>query len=307
MTFDRYYKADEINKFIDDLDNSKDDNASIRIKVNNIGKSHEGRVIKLVTISKGDEPKNSSVFLDAGIHAREWIAPATALYFMNELINPDSNYSKLLDKLDFHIQPLVNPDGYQYSMDRYRLWRKNRKRNGLFCNGVDLNRNYDYSWNTGGSSSNPCSETYHGTKGFSEVETQVSRDAIIENRENCKFFLTLHSYGNYLLYPWGHKSERAENWVEQEAVVQAGAKAIKDATGTSYTVGSTAETLYAASGSSIDFAHSSGIPISIVMELQGGGYFGFDFPASELQSAVRESAIGMAAMCEEVAKIFESK
>lgn len=59
-------------------------------------------------------------------------------------------------------------------------------------------------------------------------------------------------------------------------------------------------------GSSIDFAHAEAkIPIAIVMELPGGGNFGFDFPASELEEAVKESAIGIAAMCEEVARIYE--
>jgi hypothetical protein len=40
------------------------------------------------------------------------------------------------------------------------------------------------------------------------------------------------------------------------------------------------------------------------MELPGGGNFGFDFPASELEQACKESIIGIAAMCNEVARIY---
>jgi carboxypeptidase A2 len=67
-------------------------------------------------------------------------------------------------------------------------------------------------------------------------------------KTNCKFFLTLHSYGNYLLYPWGYSNDLPENWKDQEEVAQAGAQAIQKATGTKYTVGSTSNTLYLASG-----------------------------------------------------------
>ena len=46
----------------------------------------------------------------SGIHAREWISPATVTYVMNNLVtNPQ--YSDLLDMFDFFILPVTNPDG----------------------------------------------------------------------------------------------------------------------------------------------------------------------------------------------------
>ena len=47
--------------------------------------------------------------------------------------------------------PVANPDGYQYTFDTERLWRKNLRDNdadGQITNadGVDLNRNYDINW-----------------------------------------------------------------------------------------------------------------------------------------------------------------
>ena len=45
-----------------------------------------------------------------GIHAREWISPATVTYVMNELVtNPQ--HGGLLDMFDFFILPVANPDG----------------------------------------------------------------------------------------------------------------------------------------------------------------------------------------------------
>ena len=51
-----------------------------------------------------------TTFIIPGIHAREWISPATVTYVMNELItNPE--HGSLLDMFDFFILPVTNPDG----------------------------------------------------------------------------------------------------------------------------------------------------------------------------------------------------
>ena len=42
------------------------------------------------------------------------------------------------------------------------------------CHGTDANRNWGYQWNTGGSSGNGCSDTYHGPEAFSEVENRYA-------------------------------------------------------------------------------------------------------------------------------------
>ena len=246
LKFDRYYRHDEINKYLDSL--QKETFADRQVTVKTVGKSYEGREIKTITITNGDGQKKNSIFIDAGIHAREWIAPATALYWIDQLVDPQSNYSKLLNDVDFVIMPVVNPDGYEYSHNVWRLWRKTRSLNGLSCTGVDANRNYDFHWSEAGSSENSCAENHHGPKAFSEVESRISRDVMMEIKDNCKFFLTLHSYGHWLLYPWGYSNDLPENWKDQEEVAQAGKIAMNQATGVNYTVGSTSNTLYIASG-----------------------------------------------------------
>ena len=51
---------------------------------------------------------------------------------------------------------------YGTTMRQDRLWRKNRAPNTGPCIGTDLNRNFDFYWNTGGSSNLECADTYHG-------------------------------------------------------------------------------------------------------------------------------------------------
>lgn len=77
-------------------------------------------------VSEGSKPV---YWLDAGIHAREWIAPATALYLIHTLVTnygTDEEVTRMLDTYDFYILPVFNPDGYDYTWTRNRLWRKNR-------------------------------------------------------------------------------------------------------------------------------------------------------------------------------------
>ena len=61
----------------------------------------------MITLTNGDGKKKNSIFIDAGIHAREWIAPATALYLIKQLA--EGAYTHLLDKVDIAIMPVVNP------------------------------------------------------------------------------------------------------------------------------------------------------------------------------------------------------
>lgn len=299
ITFDRYYEHDEINKYLDGLALT---HKNVEVKV--IGKSYEGRDLKVIKLTDGSGiPKKNSVFMDAGIHAREWIAPATALYVIEELLNDKSS---VLDELDIYILPVLNPDGYQYSHKVDRMWRKTRS--GLLsvgCVGTDGNRNFDFHWGETGASPIPCMQDYRGSKPFSEKETQALRDAVNDIKDTCKFYLTLHSYGNYLLYPWGWTSKLPESWKELDEIAKAGADAIKSATGTKYTVGSSTNVLYAAAGGSDDYMFGVfDVPISITMELPGGGSMGFDMPPNKIEATAKETSIGIFAMIEAVGRKF---
>ena len=66
------------------------------------------------------------MWLEAGIHAREWIAPAVATYLVNELVTNNAAHPDYLDKINWYFIPSANPDGYTWSWDHDRLWRKTR-------------------------------------------------------------------------------------------------------------------------------------------------------------------------------------
>ena len=70
-----------------------------------------------------------------------------ATYLINELTKPGGAIN-IIDHLNIHVLPIANPDGYEYSRNSERLWRKTRSDTGssLGCMGVDGNRNWDYHW-----------------------------------------------------------------------------------------------------------------------------------------------------------------
>ena len=49
---------------------------------------------------------------------------------LKELVENDTAHSDLTESLDWYFLPSHNPDGYAYSRDHNRMWRKTRSDNG---------------------------------------------------------------------------------------------------------------------------------------------------------------------------------
>lgn len=172
-------------------------NSAIASKVV-FGKSVENRDLVAIRIGANTSPSKKVIWIEGGIHAREWISPATVTYFAQQLINNyndnDATTKDLLNYFDFYIVPSLNVDGYEYTHTTSRLWRKTRGKNaGSSCIGADPNRNFGYQWGGTGASSNPCSETYRGDKAFSEIEVKAETDYILANfKGRISSFLSVH-------------------------------------------------------------------------------------------------------------------
>ena len=91
--------------------------------VTSIGKSYEGREMLVLRLEKAGHGK-PNIWIEAGIHGREWIAPAMATYIIDQLLNNDKD--GCLSKLNFHILPSANPDGYEYSRNAVSNFIQNR-------------------------------------------------------------------------------------------------------------------------------------------------------------------------------------
>lgn len=170
--------------------------------------------------------------------------------------------------------PVMNPDGYQFTWDDDRLWRKNR-RVGCNCFGVDLNRNYDWLWGVGsGSSPLECSDTFRGPEAASEPETQAVQNyvmSLVGNGVQFETFLTFHTYGYYWLVPYGDCTG-PENEEAALAVADATARAIEanPLDNTAWLDGNSCRVLYATNGGSSDWAQgAAGATYVYTPELRG--------------------------------------
>jgi len=276
MDWTSYHDYDEIMAWMEELTAANPDVCSIQ----DVGQSYEGRTMKMLTIGSGDA-SNPGVFVDGGIHAREWISPATVTYMANQLVQDKATYASLLSQVNFYFMPVINPDGYAYTFSNDRLWRKTRSPQGN-CYGVDPNRNWGFHWNEGGASNLPCADTYCGPNAFSELSQQVVRDQLL-SLTNLQSYLTFHSYAQMWMYPWGWTSDLPADWQDLDDLAQNAVAALTAVHGKSYEIGSSTNTIYLASGGSDDYAKgTAGVKYSYTIELRDTGLYGFQLPASQI-------------------------
>lgn len=62
----------------------------------------------------------------------------------------------------------------------------------------------------GGASPSPCSETYAGPEPFSEAETAALFEFLEPLGSKINLYLSFHSQGQYVLFPYGHSYETTE-------------------------------------------------------------------------------------------------
>ncbi|EDO63829.1 AGAP006206-PA [Anopheles gambiae str. PEST] len=284
---------------------------SSKIEVFSRAESYEGREILTVRIChdvrEQKRPNRWCILIDAGIHAREWITVSVALFIVRQLIEKDEISAKSFRSFEWIILPLLNPDGYEYSREHNKMWRKTRRplgpRHRRSCVGVDCNRNFNVAWTIG--SARFCSLLYRGERPFSERETKNVRDLFRKLRPACKFYLSLHSYAKAILYPRAYTRTLPRNWQMQHTIAEAGVEAMKKATGVRYRCGSASTVLNRpVGGSSIDYAHDiEKVPVALVMEVASKG---FHPPEANIERICEESWIGIGAMVNCLASSFRS-
>ncbi|XP_043502401.1 zinc carboxypeptidase-like [Polistes fuscatus] len=272
-----------------------------KVEVIVAGKSYEGRQIKGVKLTFGSN--NPGIVIEGGIHAREWISPATVLYLIDRFLNSDNpEVRAFAESHNWYIFPVTNPDGYVYTHTKNRLWRKTRKPYSALCYGSDPNRNWGYRWNTGGASSNPCAETYAGTGPFSDIETKSLSEYIESISDKFFAYVSFHSYSQLLLFPYGHTKAHLENYDDLLAVGQKSITALAKRYGTAYRTGNVAETIYIATGSSVDWVKGTlRKQISYTYELRDRGRYGFILPASQIIPTGEETLDSLVALFKEAA------
>jgi hypothetical protein len=229
-----WHDYEETNAFLIELADSHPDLVSL----DTLGFSQEwGLPILGVKISDhpGDDEDEAAILYDGVHHAREPLGNEICLEIatvLTENYGSDSAVTEWVDTVETWIVPLLNAEGFKYMVDSSLgnpWWRKNLRDNDLNgqldpgYDGVDLNRNYDFNWSSGGSS-NPSSWVYRGPSPFSESETRIIRDLCL--RERFLLSVCYHSYGEIVYYPWNWGGQPTPDHATYSAVAESVASRI---------------------------------------------------------------------------------
>ncbi|XP_073945340.1 uncharacterized protein isoform X3 [Choristoneura fumiferana] len=209
------------------------------------------------------------VLIVAGIQGRDHHAVAAALYVLYQLIERSESHADLLSKYRFWVVPVLNPDGYDYSMTfpQRREWTKNLRQSwdtcsvkesclacestGLRCTvqpcyGVNLDRNFEYQWIPPEErrSEHACGDLYAGPRQLSELETAAITHFLHVQGSPLHTFIAFKE-GDVLgvMYPYSHtKKKRAFDHVFRQRASKA-ASAAYSISGRPYVAGQTSEFL----------------------------------------------------------------
>ena len=259
------------------------------VKLVTLARTHQGREILGLKLTQGargmPDGTRPAVLYSSLQHAREWISVEVnrrlLRWYVDRWRANDTEVKRLLKDTELWFIVVANPDGYQYTFDVERLWRKNLRDNDgdgqtTILDGVDPNRNYPEHWryDEEGSSSLQSSETYRGPVAGSEPETQAVMG--LYARVPFRFHVNYHSAGQWLLYPegWQIGTPSADDPIYFALSGNLDRPAIAD-----FQPGLSSDVLYVTNGETTDWAYSTRGSLAWTPELsEGCDGCGFVFP-----------------------------
>ncbi len=116
--FNKFYRYEELTRLLKEY--AKEYPNLIRME--SIGKSHEGRDVWLITATNfksGSDAEKPALWVDGNIHASEVTASAACIYHIHTLVTKygkDKQITEALNTRAFYIVPRVNPDGAEWAL-----------------------------------------------------------------------------------------------------------------------------------------------------------------------------------------------
>lgn len=165
--------------------------------------------------------------------------------------------------------------------------------------------NFAFKGNQGGTSTQPCSETYPGHNAFSELEVEAFASFYSTIAGNITGFIDLHSYRlPALMYPFSvNTAGRISNEDEHVVIGEAMVRALEERYGTKFAFGDAVKVDRVASGSSSDWVKGvMDTPFAWIYELRGTGTHSFLLPAEEIIPAAEETFDSFITFVEEARK-----
>ncbi|XP_046971669.1 zinc carboxypeptidase-like [Vanessa cardui] len=253
------------------------------------GKSFEGRNITGVKISR--KPSQRAIFIEGGQVAADWLSPTVTTYIVDQLVRGDSpEIRQAAEDFEWHIFPILNPDGHEYTQNFDRLWLKNRRPTVGRSVGVDLSKNWNSQWGVRGGSFEPAASNYIGLGPFSEYETRaISR--YIESMDTKLYgLLSFRGFGQRLLIPFAHTTSHMYNYNKTVLIGRRAMGSLAGRYNTQYLVGNSMEVHDGSTGSIADWVKHRYNPLLVfTYQLRDTGNSGYVLPVNQVLPSCEET------------------
>ena len=195
---DHYFTHAEMTVFLEDLAATYPTLMTLDV----IGQSVDGRDLFLVKISDNvaTNENEPAMFYENNIHGDEIAGYTQALHIIQWLLTEygtDPDVTAAVDDREIFFVPLSNPDG-NYNDPTYGRSRYN-------SNGVDLNRNNGYMWDS--------AEWNSGSALHSEVETQALANVWVGDQPYVTG-VSAHGGTVSISLPWSYHMDTPGDWDE---------------------------------------------------------------------------------------------
>lgn len=194
-----YPKYKQIEKILRDIEKKSPEIATLE-KITE--STHGGYTIYGLRVGRAStvsEDKPVWVFTGS-LHGNERLGVRVVLNLAEELTSKyktDPSVKKWVDAYEVWLIPTINPWGHD------RNFRSNGKKTDKASSGVDMNRNYSFRWDQGGSD-DPEDRHYRGSEALSEKETAAM--AKLYRELQPVFGVTFHQGnkddGGQIMVPW---------------------------------------------------------------------------------------------------------
>ena len=199
---DKLYDYDDMTR---DLKEIKKKYAN-KVELMDLGESYDKRTIWCLRIGRKNASKR--LFINASIHAREWLNTQILMRQTEDLLRGYRNYRKRFKNTCLYIMPMDNPDGvtiaqYGFSSIRNKKLRKICKKAGhadiwkANARGVNLNNNFPAGYKES-EERNPHFMAYNGKKAGSEKEAKIMMKLVNDVKPTA--VINLHSTGSILYW-----------------------------------------------------------------------------------------------------------
>ncbi|CAH2094779.1 unnamed protein product [Euphydryas editha] len=263
------------------------------------GQSFEGRNITGVKISR--QSGRRAILVEGGQVGADWLSPTVVTYIVDQLVRgAEPEILEAAEEFEWHIFPILNPDGHEFSQNADRLWLKNRRPTVGNSIGVDITKNWNSHWGVRGVSFVATDSNYAGLGPFSEVETRAISNYLDSVAGNLAGLLSFRSFGQRLILPFAHTLSHMYNYNETVIIGRRAMGSLAGRYNTQYLVGNSLEVHDGATGSIADWVkHRFNSPLVATYLLRDTGTWGYTLPVNQVLPSCEETFDSVMALVRE--------